>query len=506
MNLSLKKLTMSVILGAVGFSASATGYYFVMPMPGAVAKPATGSLAVSLNKSTIPSAIQTAIYAGTGFDFSTLVTVTGDSGFTSTGTTFEVIGTLPDGLSLTTGGVLTGVPTGRTRGTDFTVQATYKTIVDKETYTIVVDGIPLQVSSVSAGLYSSCAVTASAGVKCWGRLDTAADGYSDIVSLVPVTVPGLSSIAMVSSGQSNSCALSTSGGVYCWGANENGQLGDGSQVKSLTPVAVSGLSSGVKTISVGMSHTCALTTSGAVKCWGSNYQGRLGDGTEVDRSVPTAVTGLESGVLGITVGSGSSCALLTGGFVKCWGSNYSGVLGDGSTTNRNTPTFVVGANNSGVLRNILQVSVGSSQACALTASRGVICWGINTSGELGDGTYQSRSYPGQVSGLIDGISKISIGDSHGCALSTAGGLKCWGGNWAGQLGLGTQSDEIPELVPVGVIGLGSGVSNVSTGGAHTCATLITGIAKCWGSNGLGQLGDGTTLESFTPIQVNRDPV
>ena len=132
------------------------------------------------------------------------------------------------------------------------------------------------------------------------------------------TLPAFSKIA---AGQSYTCALTSGGGVWCWGADEAGQLGDGTTVDRSTPVAVTGLDSGVTALTTGSAHTCALTSEGGVLCWGSNFAGALGDGTTTSRSTPVAVSGLGSGVTALAAGQHHTCALTNGGGVLCWGYN-----------------------------------------------------------------------------------------------------------------------------------------------------------------------------------------
>ena len=179
-----------------------------------------------------------------------------------------------------------------------------------------------------------------------------------------------------------------------------------------------------------------MTNSGGVKCWGRNFYGQLGDGTSTDRSVPTNVSGLTSGVSAVSAGLGSqTCIVTTGGAVKCWGFNFQGILGDGTVTNRNTPTNV-----SGLTSNFAAVSAGGQHTCAKSIDGGLVCWGSNFAGNLGDNTVIERRTPVSVSGLVAGVVTISADGSHTCASTNGLVTKCWGYNFYGQLGDGTTTD------------------------------------------------------------------
>jgi len=352
-------------------------------------------------------------------------------------------------------------------------------------------------SSVSAGGFHTCALLTSGGVKCWGENDYGQLGNGNNTnSNVPVDVSGLSSgVSAISEGLIHTCAVLTSGGVKCWGYNYFGELGNGSNNDSNVPVDVSGLSSGVSAISAGQVHTCALLTSGGVKCWGDNYYGELGNGTNTDSYVPVDVLGLSSGVSAISAGGNHTCVLLTSGGVKCWGDNYDGELGNGNNTNSNVPVNV-----SGLSSGVSAISAGSLHTCALTSSGGVKCWGRNYYGQLGNGNTADSNVPVDVSGLSSGVSAISAGSLHTCALTSSGGVKCWGFNGTGQLGNGTWSNS-SNVLPVDVSGLSSGVSAIDAGNGHTCALLTSGGVKCWGDNYHGELGNGNNTDSNVPVDV-----
>jgi alpha-tubulin suppressor-like RCC1 family protein len=265
----------------------------------------------------------------------------------------------------------------------------------------------------------------------------------------------------------------------------------------LTNIAISQIASWTKRLisAGGGQHTCALLSTGAVKCWGSNSYGQLGDGSTTQRTTPVDVSGLSSGVTAISAGYLHSCALLNTGAVKCWGYNAYGQLGDGSTTRRTTPVDV-----SGLSSGVTAITTSYHHTCALLNTGAVKCWGYNGSGQLGDGTSGTdRLTPVDVSGLSSGVTAISAGYYSTCALLSTGAVKCWGTNTYGQLGDGTSGTN--RLTPVDVSGLSSGVTAISGGYYYTCALLNTGAVKCWGYNGFGQLGDGSTTQSLTPVGV-----
>jgi alpha-tubulin suppressor-like RCC1 family protein len=347
----------------------------------------------------------------------------------------------------------------------------------------------------------------------------------------------------VSVGGQHSCAVTTDGGVKCWGSNARGQLGTGNTnapetcgsdgACSTTPLDVPGLSSGVVAVSSGRGYTCALwddnnpsTPDYGVKCWGQNDYGQLGNGTGTAPpanceygggldycAMPVDVSGLTSGVAAISAGRDHTCALTTMGGVKCWGANYDGELGVDWALSNSDPycdfCHALPVEVSGLSSGIAAISAGGYHTCALTTGGGVKCWGFNEAGQLGNGanvgpescygTNACSTLPVDVIGLTSNASAVSAGSFHSCAVATSGGVKCWGYNGAGQLGDGTTTgpDRCPNLnyacssTPVDVTSL-TGVAAVSAGDEdanYTCALTISGGVKCWGSNYYGQLGD-----------------
>ena len=309
-----------------------------------------------------------------------------------------------------------------------------------------------------------------------------------------MNVAGLASgVTVLASGNRHTCALTAGGGVKCWGSNGAGQLGDGTTTNRSTPVNVVGLASGVTVLGTGGYHTCALTSGSKVKCWGENAFGQLGDGTTARRSTPVEVNGLATSVSALAGGELHTCALTTGRGVKCWGLNSVGQLGDGTTIWRSTPVDAVGLTS-----GVTALAGGAGHTCALTTGGGAKCWGENRSSQLGDGTNTNRSTPVDVAGMASGVTTLATGSYHTCALATSGGAMCWGSNDYGQLGDGTTTY---HGTPVDVIGLAGGVITLVAGYGHTCALTTGGGVKCWGRNYHGQLGDGTTTNRSTPVDV-----
>ena len=266
-------------------------------------------------------------------------------------------------------------------------------------------------------------VAALALISCAGASASSPHGLRLGTGALP---PGLHSSASatataIAAGGAHTCALTSAGGVKCWGLNKDGRLGDGTRTERHAPVAVSGLASGVGAIAAGGAHTCALTSAGGVKCWGGNVYGQLGDGTTTMRTTPVAVSGLASGVAAVTARGGHTCALTSAGAVECWGANGVGQLGDGTTATRLTPVAV-----SDLTSGIQAIDAGSYHTCALTHTGAVACWGYNQSGQLGDGTTTDHHTPVAVSGLASGVAAVAAGDGHTCALTSAGAVECWG--------------------------------------------------------------------------------
>jgi len=254
----------------------------------------------------------------------------------------------------------------------------------------------------------TCALTSQGGVQCWGENTAGQLGNnSSVASSVPVPVSGLASgVAAISVGGSSACAVTTLGSLVCWGDNSVGQLGNNSMIASSVPVPVPGLASGVAAVSVALGAACALTTAGAVLCWGRG--GNL---------IPSEVQGLSCGIGAIGVSGTDWCALSEAGQVLCLGDDEEGQLGDGSETATNVPVAV-----SGLTSGVAQIAAGLYFECALTAAGGVLCLGANEEGEIGNNSTARSGVPVAVSGLSSGVTAISAGFEFACAVTSGGSV------------------------------------------------------------------------------------
>ena len=347
-------------------------------------------------------------------------------------------------------------------------------------------------TEISAGWTDTCGVIESGAVYCWGRNgygqlgngSTSGDAYS------PVQVVGISNATKVGVGNSYSCALLSTGVIKCWGNQGNGALGDGSGANSNIPVSVSGITT-ASGIGIGNGVNCASLSGGTLMCWGYNWTGQVGNGTTgATVATPVQVSGISTGTQAIG-GQNSSCGLLSGGAVYCWGTGANGSLGNSNTYSGNngesSPVAVSG------ISTATQIAKGDDFGCALLSSGSIKCWGLNSSGQLGDGSTTSRNSPATVSG-ISNATAISARTANACALISGGTIKCWGWYGQGMLGSGTNSD---SNTPVQIVGI-SNATQVSVGNSHVCAILSGGQVKCWGDNSYGQFGNGTTVSSSSP--------
>lgn len=369
-------------------------------------------------------------------------------------------------------------------------------VVAAEQPSVVIGATPTalgDVLDIDAGGFHTCAVFKSGAVQCWGDNGHGQLGQAPSAiarASLPVNVIGLSSdVVSIAAGAYHTCVVTSAGGVKCWGENEYGQLGDGTQIDHWAPVDAQGLTSGVRAVAAGGHHTCAVMNSGGVKCWGRNTWGALGDGTNSSRLTPVDVVGLGEPIRDVTAGGYHTCAMTESQIVKCWGDNDWGQLGDGTTIGRNRP------GNAALEPDQMRLSAGWTHTCVLDTVGSTLCWGNNANGRLGDGTTTNRPTPVELS--IPGGNGIAASEGgHTCAGGYSS-VRCWGLNDHGQVGDGTNTE---RRQPVVVSGAGYG-DELRAGAYHTCALQLNGMVLCWGSNAFGQLGDGSLVDRWAPGYV-----
>ena len=331
----------------------------------------------------------------------------------------------------------------------------------------------------------------------WGRNSNGQLGNGTTTdSHIPIQVSGLSGMTAIAAGNNFTVALKNDGTVWIWGGNSNGQLGNGTTTDSHIPIQVSGLS-GMTAIAAGSNFTVAVKNDGTVWAWGSNSNGQLGNGTTTDSNIPVQVSGASglSNVVGVAAGSNHTVALINSGVVWAWGDNGNGQLGNGTTTDSNIPLGVGG------LGSIMAIAAGNNFTVALknvTLNSSVLAWGSNNNGQLGNGTTTDVYVPVQVSGMVGtGAIGIAAGYDHAVAMKTDGTVWAWGSNSNGQLGNGTTTGSV---TPVQVSGM-LGVAAVAAGEKDTVTLKIDSTVWAWGYNFYGQLGNNSTTDSSIPVQA-----
>jgi alpha-tubulin suppressor-like RCC1 family protein len=390
------------------------------------------------------------------------------------------------------------------------------------------------VASLAAGGMTTCAVTTTGALWCWG----ANNGFGSGAFNVPRQVLGLPPIAQVAISTNDlifsathACAVATDGSVWCWGFNNRSQLGVTGMMNSATPVRAM-LASPAQQVAIGDYVTCALLATGEVMCWGGGEEGRLGDGTEVIARAEPALVGGLSDVVGLSAHAGTVCARTTAGELYCWGQNHAGELvghegmfavapvklpftnvraiGVGAQhacaldddvvycwgrdrTDRQRPTAAATV----ALTDVDDLRAAGGRTCAHRTDDTIFCWGDNALGQLGDGTRVDRAAPVAVLG---GARSVATGAMHTCAIAAGGGVHCWGYDDAAQVS-GALS-YTPVLEPTPVTGLGEPIVALAAGATHTCARSTANTIWCWGWNAEGQLGMPSIMAESPPARSN----
>ncbi len=361
------------------------------------------------------------------------------------------------------------------------------------------------VVQLAVGGSFACALFSDGKISCWGSNLSGQLGVTGVdSSSTPIQLRGLVPIKTISAGGWHSCALTTDERIFCWGINSSAEVGATADTKPhFDPNEVKGFPIGAKPVDVqsGSFHSCALLTGDRVACWGYNAQGQLGTGTASGQTVsptnsakPSAISSL-TGATSITLGGQTTCATMPSG-IECLGSNIFGQLGRGSAT---PLVDVRSAALGSVIVGVDSFLSAQGRNFAVTRQDGrVVLWGSNGYGESGIGDaatdiYGPTLYPG-----LENIASATAGNDMTCVVTKERSVKCWGRNTSGQVGQPsggtiTKPTLVPNLTNVYRVAL----STLSFG----CALTYDGEVYCWGANESGQLGDGTTTSSSTPVKV-----
>ena len=351
-------------------------------------------------------------------------------------------------------------------------------------------------TEVTAGLGHTCALAVDRHAACWGDEWHGATGGGAVrrftAKLSPAWVAGGLTFTALDAGGFNTCGLTADGAAYCWGDDLYNQLGTAEWAPSAVPVRVQAPAP-FTALRVGGNHACALTAAGAVYCWGMRAP------LEPGVPVPTRV-GVPGTVTQLAAGGAHDCALRADGAAFCWGNNLFGQLG---TPGEGPPEIPV---NVGGGFRFVAISAGGAHTCALDETGVAYCWGDNAEGQLGWNDGASTAVPVPVSGGVL-FAQVGAASQHTCALGVDSAVYCWGSNALGELGdgglPGIAGGDMRRWFPTRVAGLSSVQAITEGDGRHTCALTSDGLAYCWGSNGLGELGYGRFDQVTTSGRVAR---
>ena len=439
------------------------------------------------------------VYLVPGGAFELTPRVNGDSGEVLSGRPIVWVSSDSEVVTVSPEGMVTAVAPGTA-----TIEAISEGVGGR-TARIVVETLRFVELGGSPRAWHSCARTAAARVYCWGYnyhgqlgngTSPRAQGTNGTL-LTPTGVIGnVPNAITVTTGGDISCLVSersSSLRSWCWGLGADGRLGDGRVNTTPHPVFVKTDAQFVK-LAGGFSHTCALTTDSLAYCWGD--RGGLGHSAFPISVVPQPVQGGFK-YQSLHLGYHYTCGLTADSTAYCWGQDNDGVLGRGGGANREFPQPVVGG------FKFVALAGGDTHMCGVAADSLAYCWGKNRYGQLGTGSTTSTDTPVAVSGGLK-FSAITAGNDFTCALDLQGRAHCWGLNTYGQLGAqptGELCDSYNcSTTPVQVVQL-RWYSSLVAGAEHVCGIEAAGLTYCWGNNGDGQLGDGTTTSTHQPTRV-----
>lgn len=357
------------------------------------------------------------------------------------------------------------------------------------------DGACEDATQISAGGASNCARLNTGRLVCWGAN---LNGELGIGSTTDQSVPmflELEDVEEVAVGAEHACARLGDGTARCWGRNGDGRLGNGSRAPSLEPVVVrgpSGLSEliDITDIACGDLHSCAVISSGRVRCWGGNVVGQLGDDSTTDRTSSTVVLGIDD-ASAVAAGESHTCAIHgSDNRVSCWGNGFRGQLGHDSDEDSSIPVAVLGVGGTGLLTNVTAIDAGATHTCAVLDTGLVACWGQHRI----NGSTTGTQVPALLS--VSDVTDVATGVAHSCVVADP--PACWGSGDDGELGTGGTDDEsLPAAID------GPAMAELSAGPSHTCGRTADGAPYCWGFGGRGRLGTGDEEDQVRPTPVSQ---
>lgn len=353
------------------------------------------------------------------------------------------------------------------------------------------------VYALGTGYENTCAIKIDGTLWCWGANHDGQVGNlgTDDDVLTPAQIGNESNWTIVTLGFNYVCAIKNDGTLWCWGSNDVGQIGDGTVGTDRNVPTRVGTWSDWKSISTGSKTSCGIRNGGTLWCWGSNYYGQIGDNTSNGQKVPTQEDTGSTNWASVTAGAAHTCALKKDDSLWCWGSNYYGQLGNGTTDDKKIPTQIGNEKNWAMI-----AAGGTNYTCGLKKNGTLWCWGHNGFGQLGVGTYDGKNTPTQVGTDTDWMmifTSRGVSLAYTCGVKNDGSLYCWGNNKDGQLGDGTTAK---KLSPTKISAI-SNVIDAALGKSHACAITDPDSLWCWGENYWGQLGDGTKVNMKNPTEV-----
>ena len=351
--------------------------------------------------------------------------------------------------------------------------------------------------AVAAGADHTCAIHDDGSLWCWGRDDYGQLGLGD--GVVEQDAPrrvGDAKWSALATGDFSTCGIQPDGSLWCWGANTFGNL-TGAAAKQTLPMLIAGGT--YAAVSAGEYDTCAIKGDGTLWCWGDDYYGELGDGDTATKVMPTPVMTTLT-FTQLAVGDGHACAIASDGTLWCWGYNLYGEVGNDN--NDSDPVYAaqrvpiqIGSDT------WTSIAAGTDHTCGVRSDGRLRCWGLDQSGQLGDGSTRGAAIVPAPTAIDDtGWKSVAAGAGHTCGIRTDGQVWCWGDNAAGQLAIDSATPLDP--VPTAAVGGPSiGAAAIALGGEHTCELTIDHHLWCAGLDALGALGTGHGV-TRSPVRVD----